>query len=412
MNILIGVSGSIAAYKAFDLVRGLTKVGHQVRVVLTQGALEFVRPEVFRHLGAQAVYLPQDDHKAEPELFHGLDGKQVLHIALARWAQKIVIAPLTANSLNKLGAGLADDLLSCIFLAAKPELPKLLFPAMNPAMWENQIVKKNVATLKQLPNTFVHATGSGEMVCGEDGDGKLATVDEMLTLTYSWDQPAKNKKVLITTGATQAPLDPIRYLTNASSGETGYVLALQALRQGHQVCVVAGLESVKKLDWLLAHPRFQLIRVRTTQDMRQSVLEHFASTHAYISSAAIGDFHFEMNQSKVKKDQLNDTLAIKRSPDILKEVVALRNASQIIIGFAAETELTLEMLERKWQSKPVDLLVGTKVSQTEGFGDTNPHYILYRGKGQIEFEGTLSKFELAQKIIETIDYDQTHRLHV
>lgn len=411
-NVLIGVCGSIAAYKAFDLVRGLAKSGHNVRVILTSGALEFVKPEVFKHLGAQKVYLPQDDHKPEASLFEGLESNQVLHIALVRWAHKFVVAPMTANTLNKLASGLADDLLSCAFLAAKPEVPKLLFPAMNPAMWENPIVKKNRQVLEALSHTFLHATQSGEMVCGENGDGKLASVDEMLAMTYAWHATNKNKSLLITTGATMAPLDPVRYLTNASSGETGYVLALEALHQGYQVDVVAGKNSTSKLEWLDSHPNFTLTRVATTQDMRDVVLKKFNDCDAYISSAAIGDIHFEAHKGKVKKDQIGESLKTLKSPDILKEVLAARKAHQIIIGFAAETELTVPVLEKKWQSKPVDLLVGTHVDYNKGFGLVDPDYILYRGNNNIAYQGKLSKREMALKVLDVIANDQTHQLHI
>ena len=412
MNVLVGVCGSIAAYKAFDLVRGLSKNGHRIRVILSAGALEFVRPEVFKHLGAEAVYLPQDDHKADAALFEGLDSKQVLHIALVRWAQQFIIAPMTANTLNKLASGLADDLLSCSFLAAAEALPKLLFPAMNPAMWENSIVKKNRAVLESLPNTLVHATGSGEMVCGEHGDGKLATVDEILALSQAWLLPSNSKRLLVTTGATIAPLDPIRFLTNSSSGETGYVFAREALAQGFHVDLIAGKNATQKLDWLLAHPRFNLIRITTTQNMRDEVLKRFGACDVYISSAAIGDIHFETSDHKIKKDQIRNQLSVFNSPDILKEVVSLRTAKQMIIGFAAETELTIEVLEKKWQSKPVDLLVGTLVGHTQGFGQVDPHYMLYLGNKNVLFNGQLSKTQLAQKILEIIAHDQSHSLHV
>lgn len=411
-NILVGVCGSIAAYKAFDLVRGLSKTGNNVRVILTAGALEFVRPEVFKHLGAQAVYLPQDDHKGDESLFAGLDGKQVLHIALARWAHKFVIAPMTANTLNKLASGLADDLLSCAFLAATPQLPKILFPAMNPAMWDNPIVKKNRSVLESLPNTLLHTTGSGEMVCGENGEGKLASVDEMLALSHAWEKAANNKTLLITTGATIAPLDPVRYLTNPSSGETGYVLALEALSQGYNVEVIAGKNSTAKLDWLVAHSRFKLTRISTTLEMREEVLKRFKNCHAYISSAAIGDIHFEATQTKLKKDQLGSELKTIRSPDILKEVLSLRSNEQMIIGFAAETDLSIPVLEKKWQGKQVDLLVGTHVGHGIGFGTTEANYLFYRGNNNIVFSGLLTKSEMALKILELIAHDQANSLHV
>lgn len=412
MNIIVAVCGSIAAYKSYDLVRGLTKTGHHVRVILTQGSLEFIRPEVFKHLGAEAVYLPQDDHRAEASLFLGLDSKQVLHIALARWANKIVIAPMTANTLNKLGAGLADDLLSCCFLAATDQVSKLLFPAMNPAMWENSIVQKNRNVLKSLPHTFVHDTGTGEMVCGEHGDGKLATVEEMLDLCISWNNQIRSKKVLITTGATIAPLDPVRYLTNSSSGETGYELAKSSLAMGFEVVLIAGKFATSKIERLISHPRLKILRVATTIEMQQMVEQYFKTSDVYISSAAIGDFHFDTQGHKIKKDQLGTTLSLEPSPDILKGVLACRTASQTIIGFAAETDLSTPVLEKKWQSKKVDLLIGTKVGFSEGFGDMSAYYVFYRGNQVKEFEGQLSKSELAQKIMEIVTHDQTHSLHV
>ena len=316
MNIIVAVTGSIACYKAFDVVRGLTKRNHRVRVVLTQGALDFIKPEIFKHLGAEYVYLPQDDHNPSKEMFDGLEHDQVLHIALARWAQKVVIAPLSANSLNKLGHGLADDLLSCLFLALKPEVAVLLFPAMNPAMWDNAIVKKNRETLASLPLTYMHSTMSGEMICGENGDGKLASVDEILTLIQSFELKSLQKKILITTGATIAPIDPVRFVTNASLGETGCWLALEALRLGYQVHLVATKYSTQKIDLLADHPRILIDKVATTQEMFEIVCSSFRDASAYISSAAIGDIAFHISTSKLKKDQLNGSLAFEKSQDI------------------------------------------------------------------------------------------------
>ncbi len=412
MNIIVAVTGSIACYKAFDLVRGLTKRKHHVRVVLTQGALDFIKPEIFKHLGADYVYLPQDDHNPTKEMFDGLEHDQVLHIALARWAQKVVVAPLSANSLNKLGHGLADDLLSCLFLALKPEVSVLLFPAMNPAMWDNAIVKKNRETLSSLPLTYMHSTMSGEMVCGENGDGKLASVDEMLTLIQSFEHKALQKKVLITTGATIAPIDPVRFVTNASSGETGYWLAVEALRLGYQVHLVATKYSTPKIDLLIDHPRVLIDRVSTTQEMFETVTASFKDASAYISSAAIGDIAFHTSPSKLKKDQLSGSLPFEKSQDILKHLLSLRSSEQTMIGFAAETDLSLTTLDKKWNDKPVDLLIGTKVGFNQGFGDTAPEYLFYRGNQNIVFQGTLTKEQLAHKILESIRHDQTHSLHV
>lgn len=404
MRILLNVCGSISAYKALDISRGLVKAGHQVRVVLSQGAKQFVIPQVFKYLGVEEVYLPEDDFKYPSVPSNGT----VLHIELAKWCEKFVVAPLSANTLAKMAHGEASDLMLSTFLALGQNVPILLFPAMNEKMLENPLVKENFSKLERLfPNLIVCPTEYGELACGDMGKGKLLDVSKIIEIIPSIS-PLKleePKHLLITTGATVAPLDPVRYLTNSSSGITGYYLALKALSLGHYVTVIAGKDATSKLDYLIGLPGYKLIRDNTTRDFQKSVLENIEKADCYISSAAIGDIEFEVCEEKVKKKNLNESLKIKKSPDILKNVLAIRKPEQKVVGFAAEVDLSEEMLRMKWEDKPVDLLIGTKVhngltnsDKVQGFNNENAEYKFLQD-GKIIFQGTLSKKELAIEIL-------------
>lgn len=399
MNILIGVCGSISAYKTYDVVRGLSKEGHNVKVILTKGALHFVKKETFGYLGAEKVYTFEDDFLSE---------QGVLHIELARWCDKLIICPLSANSLSKFAHGMCDDLLGCVFLAMSSKTPILLYPAMNSSMLENPITQANLKKCELLPNIIMLPTQVGEMVCKEIGRGKLLPPEQIIE-TAIYVTPFKNpnsKRILITTGATVAPLDPVRYLTNPSSGITGYYLAKEALSQGHEVVVIQGVGSTPKLNYFLETPRYTLLKAETTRQMDIIVQELISQMDVYISAAAISDIEFEYLDKKVKKEQLKESLLIKRAKDILRSVVENKKASQFIVGFAAETDLTEEILLKKWQEKPVDLLIGTEVhsglndssTSMKGFsGDSANYKFFSKGKGQ--FEGILSKNQLAIQIL-------------
>jgi phosphopantothenoylcysteine decarboxylase/phosphopantothenate--cysteine ligase len=401
MKILLGVSGSISAYKSLDIARGLVKNGHEVKVVLTAGALKFVVPEVFLYLGIKEIYQGGDDFK----------NKNVLHIDLARWCDIFVIAPLSANTLSRLSRGEASDLLTSVFLALEPQKNCLLFPAMNTHMLHHPFTKENIQQLyklKTLNNLFVSPTDAGILACEEVGLGKLPSVDEIIELIPLMMKPVKSptqKTILVTTGATIVPLDPVRYLTNSSSGITGFNLALSALEQGHKVVMVAGTHATVKLNLLNKHPNFSMKRVSTVNQMKDAVHEALSGCDLYISSAAISDIEFDMSSEKIKKDTLGQELQIKPATDILKTVLEKRKPSQKIIGFAAETDLSDAVLNKKLASKPVDLLVGTKVNNglvdspvTEGFNVDHAFYRLMTSKGLI-FEGPLTKREMADKII-------------
>lgn len=399
MRILLGVSGSISAYKALDIARGLFKNGHEVKVILTNGALKFVIPEVFTYLGVSEVYKSQDD----------FTHKNVLHIDLARWCDVFVVAPASANTLARLAHGRADDLLSSVFLALEPHKNTLLFPAMNTNMLSHPFTQENIADIKKLKtlnNLFVSPTDAGILACEEVGLGKLPSVDEIIELIPTLIKPLKpQKNILVTTGATIVPLDPVRYLTNSSSGITGYYLAEAALKEGHNVVMIAGAHSTAKLNLFSKHPNFRLVRAKTVEEMKNAVLGEIDNADLYISSAAISDIEFDMSAEKIKKDTMGESLKIKKATDILKAVIEKKSAKLKIVGFAAETDMSDAVLSKKMQSKPVDLLVGTKVNnglvknqEIQGFNVDFAEYRLLSNKGFI-YEGILTKRELAHKII-------------
>ncbi len=401
MRILLGVSGSISAYKSLDIARGLVKKGHEVKVILTEGALKFVVPEVFTYLGVSDVYKAQDD------FVH----KHVLHIDLARWCDVFAIAPVSANTLSRLAQGQASDLLSSVFLALEPHKNTLIFPAMNTNMLHHPFTEKNIEDIKKLKtlkNLFISPTDAGILACEEVGLGKLPNVDEIIEIIPTLIRPIINpdqKVILATTGATIVPLDPVRYLTNSSSGITGYYLAEAALSLGHKVVMIAGAHSTAKLNLFSKHPNFKLIRAKTVEEMKEAVHSHLSDADLYISSAAISDIEFDVSESKIKKDSLGDSLKIKPATDILKTVLEKKSAKLKVVGFAAETDPSDSVLNKKMQSKPVDLLVGTKVNngltknqEVAGFNADFAEYRLLSPKG-FTYEGLLTKKELAHKIV-------------
>lgn len=401
MRILLGVSGSISAYKSLDIARGLVKKGHEVKVILTEGALKFVVPEVFTYLGVSDVYKAQDD------FVH----KNVLHIDLARWCDVFAIAPVSANTLSRLAQGQASDLLSSVFLALEPHKNTLIFPAMNTNMLHHPFTEKNIEDIKKLKtlsNLFVSPTDAGILACEEVGLGKLPNVDEIIEIIPTMIKPIQNadqKTILVTTGATIVPLDPVRYLTNSSSGITGYYLAEAALAMGHKVVMIAGAHSTAKLNLYSKHPNFKLLRAKTVEEMKEAVHSHLNDADLYISSAAISDIEFDVSDSKIKKDSMGDSLKIKPATDVLKTVLEKKSAKLKVVGFAAETDPSDSVLNKKMQSKPVDLLVGTKVNngltknqEVTGFNADFAEYRLLSPKG-FTYEGILTKKELAHKII-------------
>ena len=406
MNILLGITGSIAAYKSIDLTRTLVKNGHTVRVVLTQGALEFVRPEVFRYLGAEAVYLPTDDFNST--------APGVPHVEFAKWADVLAIAPLSANTLAKLAQGQCHDFLTSIFLAWRQNRPVLMFPAMNTMMWEHPFTQEHVAKINKLPFAKIVDPAAGLLACGDVGQGKLMDVDAMAQVIGFYNPLAKiEKHVLITTGATVAPLDPVRFMTNPSSGLTGIEIARAYLSVGAKVTLLAGFPEPAGVVALRAHPRCQVISTPTTADMLKHAKAIAPSAHTIIASAAVADFEFNTAQGKLKKDQLT-TLPVVKAVDVLAELLKAKTDKQKFVSFAAETETTEAVWREKFNRKPVDLMIGNRVHS--GFLDNKNREGFAEGQGTYWFidpkitskPQALTKAQLAKEIVH---WDQTGSLH-
>ncbi|MFP5457164.1 MAG: bifunctional phosphopantothenoylcysteine decarboxylase/phosphopantothenate--cysteine ligase CoaBC [Bacteriovoracia bacterium] len=397
MNILLGISGSIAAYKAFDLTRSLVKKGHAVRVVLTHGALEFVRPELFRYLGAEAAYLPTDDFNAPTP--------GVPHVDFAKWADVLAIAPLSANTLAKLAQGQCADFLGSIFLAWRQNRPVLMFPAMNTMMWEHEFTQAHVAKINKLPFAKVVSPDAGLLACGDVGSGKLMDVDGIADLIECYNPLLANgKSVLITTGATVAPLDPVRFMTNPSSGLTGVELARAYLKRGTKVTLLAGHPVPAGVAALSAHPSCKVIETPTTQQMLTAALAEAPHASTIIAAAAVADFEFHTAAGKLKKDQLTE-LPVVRAVDILAELLKQKKPGQKFVSFAAETETTEAVFREKFNRKPVDLMIGNRVHsgflearKREGFAESRGTYWLVT-KDQIQNAQALSKAELAAAVV-------------
>lgn len=404
MRLLLAVCGSISAYKSLDLARGLVNQGHQVKVILTRGALEFVQPQVFRYLGVEQVYLADDDFK-HPTHPHE---SPVLHVELAQWTQKLIIAPLSANTLANLAMGKADDLLSTVFLALNQEVPVIFFPAMNTQMLNHPIVQDNqkiLERLERLPQVHFAATSVGQLACGDVGAGKLLPVEDILSIAPILTPQAhpQMKNIVITTGATVAPLDPVRYLTNPSSGKTGVELARKFHQMGHSVTLIHGQTDAPELSSLHYLPRVKVIKAMTTKQMHQAVETVFGECDLYISAAAIGDFEFLERTHKLKKSQSELKMELIPSTDILAEMIKVKKPQQKIVGFAAETDLSDEVIQEKLARKPVDLLIATKVHHSfgelpqSGFAVNEAEYKIYKGNTLL-FAGELSKSELGELI--------------
>ncbi len=377
-KILFAVSGSIAAYRTYDVVKDLVRLGNEVIVVLTRGAEEFVNAKMYSYMGATQVYRSQDDFSMHPG---------VLHIDLARWCDLWVLCPASANTIARLSHGLADDLVSSIFLSLDAK-PALIFPAMNSQMLTNSITQNNLSVLQKLSYVHIVSPKSGILICAEVGLGKLAPSEELTALIHTYTtENKKAKKILITTGATLSPLDPIRYLTNASTGTMGKILAQEFLNRGYLVHVVCSHTSTKELEYFISHPQFELTKITTADDMLAIVKKLFPSCDLFIATAAVNDLTFEMSKEKIKKANMPQNLKVRPNPDILAEMLKSKKTSQLIIGFGGENPCTEKLLLEKWKRKKVDLLIGNEIQtpnqhkKSKGYGvDSNEYWWVEKGK--------------------------------
>ncbi len=402
MKCILAVTGSIACYKAYDVARGLIKNGHEVKIVLTHGALEFLRPETFTYLGVQNVYLPTDDFTPS-KLTHD---QTVLHIELAKWADKLIIAPLSANTLGRLNLGLNNDLLGSLYLAFGKK-PILMFPAMNTQMLHHDRTQTHIKELSSQSHIGLIHPVSGKLACGDVGEGKFPEVSAVIDLIETYD-PTKNvsKHVIVTAGATAAPLDPVRYLTNPSTGRMGLAVAKAFLKYGYQVTLLAGHQCSQEVENLKGHPRFTMIKAPTTSLMKEAALKVFPNADLYISTGAIADIEFDVASEKMKKENLTSSLPFHQAPDILKEILQIKKTQQRVVSFAAETQTTPEVFQEKMNRKPVDLMIGNKVangligtSEIEGFQKAHGQYYFVTSNS-LSGPHDLTKQDIGQELVD------------
>ncbi len=384
--IIIGVSGGIAAYKICSLVSSLHKQGNEVHVLMTKGAEQFVSPLTFQTLSGNRVVR---------DIFSLDENPEVHHIALAAKADAFVIAPATGNTIAKVANGIADDMLTATFLAAT--CPKLIVPAMNVHMLENPVTQDN---LEKCRGYGIHVMDSAEgwLACGDTGKGRMPEADEIedaIASIIETDRYLEGKKVLITAGPTQEALDPVRYLTNHSSGKMGYALARAARNRGAEVTLVSGKTNLKT--------PFGVNRVDVTSaaDMADAVLSCSDMQDVIIMSAAIADYTPEtVAKNKIKKQEGEFVLPLKRTTDILKELGAGKKEGQILIGFAMETEDLIKNAEGKLAKKNADYIIANSINEKgAGFAvDTNSVTIISREKKWSV--GLLSKDDTAEEILD------------
>ena len=387
-NILLGVTGGIAAYKSAEIVRGLKKARSSVRVVMTQSAKEFITPLTLQALSGNPVSTDLLDVEAEAAMGH---------IELARWADAILIAPATANTLAKLSSGRADDLLSSITLAF--DGPIGLAPAMNQAMWKDERTQSNIQNLEHK-NFSLYGPGSGEQACGDVGLGRMLEPSEIIELFASLFEAGtmSNKSILITAGPTQEPIDPVRYLTNRSSGKMGYALAEAAVEAGAQVTLVSGPVNIEP------PARCNLVSVKTAEEMHEAVMHHIKKKDIYIGTAAVADYSpTKVEGSKIKKDRSDSPLVLemKENKDILKEVSELED-KPYMVGFAAETDDLLENARKKLETKKLDLIIANDVSDKSIGFDSNENEVTLITSSEELLLDRDSKKKIAKKILEFI----------
>ncbi len=387
-EIILGVTGSIAVYKAVEVLRELMKRGARVTCVMTASAQRFVAPMTFQTLSRQIVITDMFtlDYEA-----------RIGHISTAERADLLLVAPATANIIGKFAHGIADDFLTNLFLATTA--PVLIAPAMNTSMYEHPNVQANIKKLKGLGVRFVEPA-YGELACGIEGRGRLAEVSDIVkagedVLTIRRD--LEGRTVLVTAGPTQEPIDPVRFITNRSSGKMGYALASAARDRGARVVLVSGPTSLEPPSDV------EYIPVITTEEMRRAVLERFEGADIVIKAAAVADYRPARSApSKIKKEEGTLKIELERNPDILAELGG-KKGGKVLVGFAAETEDLLKNAEEKLRKKNLDLIVANDVSK-EGAGfsaDTNLVKILDR-EGNVEEFPLLSKREVAEIVLDRV----------
>ncbi|HEY2276683.1 MAG TPA: bifunctional phosphopantothenoylcysteine decarboxylase/phosphopantothenate--cysteine ligase CoaBC [Steroidobacteraceae bacterium] len=385
-HILLGVTGGIAAYKSPDLVRRLRERGAEVQVVMTAAAREFVTPTTFQAVSGRTVRTDLWDPAAEAAMGH---------IELARWADAVLIAPASADFLARLAAGRADDLLATLCLAT--EAPIAVAPAMNHVMWSNQATRANVAQLAAR-GVLVLGPAAGDQACGEEGMGRMVEpleLAEQLAALLAGDGELAGRRVLITAGPTRERLDPVRFISNRSSGKMGFAVAQAARAAGAEVVLVSGPVS------LPTPPGVRRIDVESAADMLAAVLKELPGTHVFISTAAVADYRpMRAAQQKIKKTSDTIEVAMERTADVLATVAA-RPERPFVVGFAAETEAVEQNARTKLLKKNLDMIAANEVGDDKAF-DSDENQLIVLARGARYELGRAGKLALARGLVSLI----------
>jgi phosphopantothenoylcysteine decarboxylase/phosphopantothenate--cysteine ligase len=383
--VVLGVSGGIACYKAVELVRLLVKEQYTVHVIMTHGAMEFVTPLTFQTVSAQPV---------ATDTFNLTQESEIGHINLADSADIFVVAPATANIIGKIAAGIADDLLTTVLMAT--QAPVLIAPAMNIHMYQNPILQENLRKLRRVGYEILEPV-EGYLACGYEGKGRLPDPEAILEQIRRQlkKKDLTGEKLVVTAGASREPLDPVRYISNRSSGKMGYALARAAARRGAEVVLISGPTA------LAAPVGVKLTAVNTAAEMRQAILDEYATCTGVIMAAAVADYHpVQFSADKIKRGTGPLDLCLEPNPDILKEL-GQRKDGKLLIGFAAETGNLDANAEKKLREKNLDMIVANDVTKEgSGFdGDTNIATIIDR-RGATHSLPLMGKDELADHIFD------------
>ena len=388
-TVVIGVSGGIAVYKVCDVVSRLKKLGLNVHIIMTKSATEFVTPLTFQSLSQNYVV---SDMFEEPKTW------DVEHISLAKKADVFLIAPATANIIGKIACGISDDMLSTTVMATKGKV--LIAPAMNTNMYENPIVQRNIDTLRALNYDFIEPE-SGRLACGDIGKGKLATPENIVKAVVNaltTKQDLKDKRIIITAGPTVEAIDPVRYLTNRSTGKMGYAIAKEAIKRGAKVTLVSGptnLEPPKNLS--------KFIQIESAQEMYEAILDNLDENQVIIKSAAVADYKPKNYcNKKIKKNDDELVISLDRNKDIAYEVGKIKK-DKILVGFAAETNDLIENAKNKIKKKNLDFIVANDLTKEgAGFGvDTNIVKIIDKDGIILEYP-IMKKEEVANVILDKV----------
>lgn len=389
MNILLIVSGGIAAYKSIDLCSSLVKQGNDVKVILTKNAENFITQLPFQTLTKNRVYT---------STFEEIDENEIQHIDLTKWADKIIVAPATANLISKFANGIADDLSSSLILAVRDVSSVYIVPAMNTFMYKNPIIQENMNKLIKLGFNFVEPD-SGLLACGDVGEGKFPSIKKIENALFQEvEQDLKGKRVLVTAGPTKEFIDPFRCLTNPSTGKMGIAIANECAKRGAEVILVSSIDDDSISN------KVKKVKIISTNDMFEVVKNNFKDCDFIIKAAAVSDYTpVQVFDKKVKKQDGNLSIEFKRTQDILKYVGDNKSDNQKVIGFAAETNNLIEYAKEKIIKKNLDYIVANDISKKDiGFGSEDNEVYIIDKHDNIKKIDKNSKNNIAKAIIDEI----------